>query len=265
MIRSYNFTGRKKILRENMRIVLKRSTGKPPEFEAALGFDTNEFEAGAKVYIEAYKGPSFQRFEVGEISSELTFNGVLDRFHSDSHVLFRIKIVDESESAGKLLGWADRINFVSKEENAARSRCILPVEPADLGDRIWKLEWESDDPILQVNREIREPRDMKTIVASDKDFLALAYPEILSEVYRHILIDSTGYDREEDPSGWLSFALVRLGIEIPPPDFDADTDDREQAIEDITQWINEVILAFCEENGIRSAYNEFKEETFGNG
>ena len=185
---------------------------------------------------------------------------MLSRFPSDSHVLFRIKIVDETESSARLMGWADRVNFVSKEENSAKRKCILPVEPADLGDRIWKLEWESDDPILLVNREIKEPRDMKSIVKTDKDFLSLAYPEILSEIYRHILIDSTGYNREEDPSGWLSYASSRLGIEAQPPDFDADMDDRDQALEDISQWIDNVIYAFCEENGIREKYMQFKEE-----
>ena len=42
--------------------------------------------------------------------------------------------------------------------------------------------------------------------------------------------------------------------------FDADMDDRDQALEDISQWIDNVIFAFCEENGIREKYMQFKEE-----
>jgi hypothetical protein len=100
----------------------------------------------------------------------------LHRFRPGEKVLFRIKIVDEQDATHRILAWADKLRPLLPEEAQAGRRSILPVEPAELGERIWALRWNDDVPVLQLNASFREPRDITAIARTDADFIALVYP-----------------------------------------------------------------------------------------
>ena len=67
MIRKFNYTGRKKIKRSNVRIDLTRDDGGRRFFNIGLQFDDLELPPDAKVYVEAYHRFGYQRYDFGTV------------------------------------------------------------------------------------------------------------------------------------------------------------------------------------------------------
>jgi len=111
MIRRFNYTGRKRILREDVPISL---TGSKPIW----GFDIDltritsyEFPPSARIYVEAYEQASYMRFDFGSVEKIAPVSKdarVLSEFEGSDGVRFRIKVVDASLDA-KVLAEADGI------------------------------------------------------------------------------------------------------------------------------------------------------------
>jgi len=240
MKRVLNFTERKRIKRKNVSIQFIRQNGKVVGFTLEK-LDLNDLDLPnyAKIYIEAYYRTELKRFDLGTINSfTLPYSGDLKDIAYSENSKFRILVIDPSDL--KILAHADKIS----PDEIAGKRAILPVEFTDLGNEIWRVEYEGDEgaPILMINREIP---NIQNIAKKDPQFLLYVYPAVLREILIHIVfvdkIDSTteptvGWHRD-----WLKFTQ-QLGVEIPESlSIENDNFNRD----DILEWISNCITKFC--------------------
>ena len=240
MKRVLNFTERKRIKRKNVSIKFIRQNGKVVGFTLEK-LDLNDLDLPnyAKIYIEAYYRTELKRFDLGTINSfTLPYSGDLKDIAYSENSKFRILVIDPSDL--KILAHADKIS----PDEIAGKRAILPVEFTDLGNEIWRVEYEGDEgaPILMINREIP---NIQNIAKKDPQFLLYVYPAVLREILIHIVfvdkIDSTteptvGWHRD-----WLKFTQ-QLGVEIPESlSIENDNFNRD----DILEWISNCITKFC--------------------
>ncbi len=253
MIRRFNYTGRKKIQREDVPISLQGS--KPLwHFDVDLNSIKNYgLPANARVFVEAYEQASYMRFDfgtVGNITLLSRESRVLSEFEGSDGMRFRVKVVDASPDA-KLLAEADGILPMAPEETEENKLPLLPVRHDDLGQELWRISFEDGTqnmPTLLVNKSI----DDRIAFVRQPAFVALVWPGILREILVRVLIidHHTDLDDEEDwRSRWLEFARRIAPIASMPSDQD-----------DAYEWVADVVSAFCDKNGLVTIYKQHEEE-----
>lgn len=256
MKRTLNYTGRKKINKENIKIALVKKDGNIDSF-SLIQLDLNEFgfSGNSKIYIEAYYRTELKRFDFGTISERfipepLTLKDIAYR----ENLRFRVLIVDPLSD--KIIAHAVGI----RPEGAEEKRSILPVEFKELGNLVWRVEYEGeeDSPILCLNKSIP---NIENLAKEDVAFFVYVYSGVIREIlYRMVFVD--GVDSIEDPSiewhgDWLRFASY-LGVNSPRV---LNKDDEEFEKEDALEWIESVVIAFCDNHsGKFRAYLKKSEE-----
>jgi len=232
--RRINQTGRKKIHRSDVTINLVEHKNGKPGFTAAFRLD-DSLPKEAAVYVEAYNSNTLQRFSFGTAgypaAPEKT---VLDQLDLSSQVRFRVKVVDESGPAGKLIASAEGLR--SEEDSEEEHRASLMVfKSSELGSLTWKIECSDDSkPVLYMNNKI--PASKETLLHNPV-FRGLILPGALREVLMSILLDL-----DDDPvdgswqERWLNFAE-----EISPSGLGGRQEERDH------MWVNEVADAFSDD------------------
>ncbi len=257
MIRRFNYTNRHRIPHECIHIVVHEERDAPSSFTATLELP-KEFRipSDAAVWVEAYSGPAQMRFSFGRAGQIRPPDDTrLHRFRPGEKVLFRVKVVDEQDATHRILAWADKIRPLLPEEANAGRRSILPVEPAELGERIWALRWNEDVPVLQLNAGFREPRDITAIARTDADFIALVYPAVIRQIlYTLTLTNEIPPANEDERHPWIDFAEVALGAG-PLPSYREDDD---LSREEVKEWIERAVNGFCRQNAALRRYAEAK-------
>jgi hypothetical protein len=244
MKRRLNYTGRKKIERENVSINFIRKNGAIVAFTFnKLDLSNLKLPSEAKVYVEVYYRTDLKRFDFGTAGS-ISYPSYCDLkdMAYPENVKFRILVVNPAD--GKLLAHADRI---SPEEPAER-KTILPVEFSDLGNEIWRVEYEGDEgsPILVINRRIP---NIQNIAKQDSQFMMYVYPQVIREVLTHMVfvdrVDSATEPSTDWHGEWLNF-IRQLGVESPETLINDDENFSKEDKEDALRWINSAVKAFCD-------------------
>jgi hypothetical protein len=256
MIRKFNYTGRKKIERKNISIRLVKDSTLHPYFDLKLDFNADDFPDDAELFVEAYDRSSFMRFPCGKLKNPMyPEDRHLTAIHSTEAILFRIKIVDPSAHHGKILAVADRLTSIGESQEDARRISLLPVNFADLGKEIWRLDFWNTGPVLIVNQKI-EGVSITEIVKSDELFFSLVYPSVLREILIRILIIDDAFE-DNDPESWqnLWLAFVENLPDVPKitdaPEFENFSSNQEFFL----KWIDEdVIPAFCKKFTIKEKF-----------
>jgi hypothetical protein len=237
MIRKFNYTGRKKIRRSDVRIDLLRDEAGKRFFNAALRLADMALPADARIYLEAYHRTGYQRYDLGTVENRRTPpDRKLSDFSESALPLFRIKVVDNSAAHGRILAAVDKVRAESIEEAPADSQSLLFVEYDDLGHKIWNLDLDGDWPLLKLNRRVEE---ISLVASSDNRFLSLVYPEVLRQILKRILIEDehTDPDCDDDwPSLWLKLACSLPGVPLPPQ-----VSKPGQIV-----WIEKAVESFCD-------------------
>ena len=201
-----NYTGRKRIPKKNVAIHVTSDTNGVSEFKLELDLPENTYPDNTKIYLEAYYRSSVMRFSLGTIRDfENPFSEKLGEIQSEV-VFFRIKLVDETESVGKILAIVDGISPGSDLQRAS----LLPVSYRDLGDRIWRLELDGPAPVLEVNNNFDSPIAIGEIVRKDPSFLTLVLPAVLRSILEHILYIDGIEDLDGDSwqNQWLKAVVI---------------------------------------------------------
>lgn len=242
MIRRLNYTGRRRIPRENIRIAIYRN-GDTEEFDARVSCDGLCLPDSAFLLVEAYHKSDWMRFDFGTVGQVvIPRDRRLTAFYRGARVLFRVKAVAADVESGKILAEADRIVPLSPDSDRDRDP-LLPVRVVDgLGSQIWRLIWESG-PVLELNRQ--EP-EVKRLLTSDPRFKWLILPQVLRSILIRVLVEEM--DEDEDAQGggegqrWIDFAHSLHPVEPPKPD------DRDMEL--IENWVDDVVAAFCGRNNV---------------
>lgn len=225
-----NYTGRKRIPRESVLIGVS-GTGTAAVVGASFDLKPLGFPDTARVVLEAQAGWTVQRFEFGTVGQYLEpQDRRLSEFPSLAGLLFRLKVIATGDHDGRLLGVADRLK-PSGDINQAAQQSFVVVRPQDLGDRVWKIDFDEAQPLLLVNSRLQDHQDF----LKRKEVAALVLPEALQRIL--VRAAERGAD-DEAGSGWQSMALrlgERLAGRVVPPS----TDD-----EEIERWVDEAVGAF---------------------
>lgn len=253
MLRRFNYTGRKKLSREDIHIAL---TGAKPiwAFDADLSkLSDYQLPPDARVFVEAYEQAAYMRFDFGTVGSLIAPEAparVLTEFEGSDNVHFRVKVVDPSAEA-KLLAEADGILPLSQEEEDQKKLPLLPVRHQDLGQELWRIEFPEDTqsvPTLLVNVQIAD----RTAFVRAPAFMSLAWPSILREILTRVLKveNISSFDENDDWMGrWLQFARSLVpGLAAPK---NPDTAD---------EWISSVVSAFAQKFTLLSKFQQEEKE-----
>jgi len=214
MSRRFNYTGRKRLTRDHFRINLTENTKSPPSFTADVMIPSDlKLDPQARIYIEAYVGTSAMRFDFGTVSAvSAPANCVLTDIDANTPILFRVRVVDERGSVGRILAAANGIRPESDMEGKNR-KSLLPLRGIDLGEELWKLELDKDaGPTLAVNNRVPGLTDR---IAVDAVLMGAIYPEVVRQITKQLFSPAGDFDESVDwVTDWRRWLTQQLGREI---------------------------------------------------
>ena len=211
MKRRINHTGRMRIEQSNCAITVMDGKDDVQSFSADLELADLALPDNARVYVEAYVKNSSMRFDFGTVS-DMRSGSVhyLTDLDVGGAVLFRVRVVDESATVGKILASANRLR-PSGDQRPVGRRPILPVRSTDLGSEVWKLEIDEETgPVLCVSNKLPGLREQ---VKTDPVYGALVLPHVVRMVVNHI-VSSSSVDEEDWTGDWSAWVQAECGLDL---------------------------------------------------
>lgn len=222
-----NPTGLKEIDRSRVTISVSEIAGRRSFVLDRLDLKDIDLAGDLKVFVVAKAGNTNVRHDMGTASNFSHESKPLDGLDRSHPLRFRILL----HEAGNPRLLASIENLRARDDSLSES--LLPMEPADLGERLWKLLIDENGPILQFNSRV-----FPSAAGAENyiPFGALVLPEALRLVMEKIADEPRCLEDEGDPwSMWGSWLDV-IGAERPP------VDDDEEAK---AMWCNLVVDRFC--------------------
>lgn len=245
MIKRINFTKRQRIKSEHIGVTVREVSGAHPVASISVSLEEYKLPADGSVYVEAYRKAAYMRVELGTVESHApTHEFVMSQFSSPEGVLFRVKVVGQSEGLNRngplLLAVADQVSPSEGDEDDTEYEKLIRFVPEDLNGEIWRLDFE-DGPTIQFERSYWE--DRSTIVRSGW-FFPLVLPTVLRESLRKALEHNYRSTDDDDwRASWLRFAQTIPGdTSLPSKD----------TIED---WIDLKVEAFCRRQRMKDRFD----------
>jgi hypothetical protein len=222
-MKRFNYTGRKKILRDDVKIRLHGSFDDKPVVDVSLDLDDYDFPTDGMVYLEPQRKTRFMRIPLGRSAHNLRENGLtLDEFDDADGLKFRVKVVDDAK--GLLLGIAEGLCPYDKDDKQDKNQqSILPVSCTDLSSYgvLWRVDFDDNEATLQVEKELGSKEQLVRSSWFQGFILPSAMHQILSRIMLEGAWDSELTDSDEWATAWLLFA-EQLGAGKPPSE-DSDT------------------------------------------
>jgi len=248
MIKRCNYTNRHKIKRKHTNITIQQN-GDEATFRADLSLKDYPFPSDSRVFVEAYRQASWQRFDFGTMQRiHNPDKTMLTGFASTDGVRFRVKVVEPSSNGStgpiaRILGIAEKISPDESGESNAKS--LLSLVKGDSHDEVWQLVFsEVDYPVLRISSYLVPD---KNALAADPAFATLVLPSVFRCVLTRIILIEGQLDMDDENNWmtqWLQLAVNLRGVEGPPPNEDYGNQE---------DWIDEAVAAFCRQidNGKR--------------
>ena len=245
MQRRFNYTGRKRINRKDVRISLTSE-------ESEISFDANldslrkyDLPKDASVFVEAYRQTNWMRFHFGNVGLiSPPHDRTLGIFDSPEGIHFCVKVT-ASGTAHNILAEADGIPLLAADAVDGERTPLLHVKPEKGMKEIFRIDFSGKEPILLVNSDIGSYTD----IAMSPLFAAVAYPAILREILtRIVIIDDHEESDDQDnwQSRWLKFCKLLPSINSFVADGTPD---------DKADWIDSVVSAFAQKIDAAKKFN----------
>jgi hypothetical protein len=222
-----NPTGLREIDRNRVTLSLSEAGGRRAFVLERLDLKDTGISETLKVVVIARAGNSSARFEMGTAGEHARGAQVLDGLDLSHPLRFRI-LLHEADSP-KLVGSVE--NLRARDESQSES--LLPMEPAQLAERLWRLVITEDGPVLQFNSMV-----FPSAAGAENfvPFSALVLPEALRQVMQKIAEDPACLEDEDSP--WRPWAawLDAISAARPPGGDDE---------EDSSVWCDDVVDRFC--------------------
>jgi hypothetical protein len=259
MPRTFNYTGRRKILREQVTIRIVEKDGMLG-FTADLRLQNHDFPADAHVYVEAYRGISAQwkRFDFGRVGLiDSKEHRPLDEFGRSEGILFRVKVTASGERQGRLLGEADGIRPERSDDSKAPVSGLIEIASKDLGGEPWRLEFPDTGagvPVLCLNERLEHWQSL----AREPEFREWTAASAMRQILTWILIIDADVGEEDDEESsanptdwrqkWLKFAESLPDVEEHPEPLKTGEDIADR--NDLTEWIDRAVSGFGKKQGL---------------
>ena len=250
MIRRFNYTRRRRIRRQDVRVSVRSNGDTLPIFSADLSLDRYSLPGEARVFVEAYRQTSFMRFPWGRVGQLApAVDRTLTEFGTADGVLFRVKIVEPLDNGNgrpaRLLALANQISPKRLDQARLQSLSLLAVTLADL-EEVWRVDFSPDggEPTLQVNQRL--VRSHHALVRS-QEFVSLALPQVFRAILTQVLMIDR-FDAIEDEADWhslwLRFSQTLPGVGEAPQPACGDRGELENA-DELERWIDDAVAAFA--------------------
>ena len=235
MRRTLNYTERKRIHKKRVKIELVEDEGIKNKISVLIDLEGLDLPENANVYLEPYFRTELIRKFLGkakDVDKKMPKTVDLSQLAYRENLKFRL-IVSEN---GLILASAEKISLITKEDKGKRT--ILPVHYGDPGKQIWNVVFNGDRPVLAVNENIP---NIRNLVEFDPRFFLYVYPFVIRKIFTHMIFIE-GVPDKEDPESWhkdwFDFARTKT-----PKYLDPQTEgfDREEVI----SWIDDIVEEFC--------------------
>lgn len=225
MSRRFNFTGRRKLMRSNVRILIHEAKrGIPQSFTADVKIPAVlKLDPSARVYVEAYIGASSMRFDFGTVAAVVHPRDCsLGEIDEGAPVLFRVRVVDETRNVGRVLAAANGIRPEGEEAGSGR-RSLLPLRSCDLGEEVWRLHLDSDaGPELWINSRVPA---LSERLRSDPAVMGLIYPEVVRRIAYRLWSNSEFADDADWVAAWKTWLGGYLDRPVDAEEIEEDADE----------------------------------------
>lgn len=249
MSRRFNFTGRVKILREDVKIILE-PRGNRLICNAYLQLGDYKLKPDAQVVVVAQRGRALRiRHEWGLAGKAFAADGASSEFDITSmgdpeDVRFRVLVVEPGSC--RLLATAEGVEAHNTQDDQTPQRSLLPIVMRDLQGGVWELENMDETPTLVLDKTLGTKQEIKS-----SPVLLSLLPGVIRTILIYLAYEQqdSGNDDENDAgegssSGmWLEQGEKWAGYPYPS--------NAEQHRE-IDEWAQKAVTGFCREKKLRS-------------
>ncbi|WP_315807040.1 MULTISPECIES: hypothetical protein [unclassified Bradyrhizobium] len=234
--RRLNSTGRKRIIRDRIRIELTPplDTFSFPTATAEINLAEMDLDPAAGVTLEAYYRSSSMRFPCGTVASiDVPPRFVLTDVDRGGAIQFRLLVI-ASDNSGRILASAEGIKPRQKSDTPERQP-LLRVRETDLGEELWRIDLnERNGPWLLINSRVP---GLAMRLRSDVLVQGLILPHALREVIRNLPREGEDEDDQDWGDDWRKF-LRALDVEPEPDD--------PQDEESVQSWVEDAVIRFSQ-------------------
>jgi hypothetical protein len=204
MKKKINYTGRKKIKKQDFAVTINRKDTVAVDFNVSFKLKDYAFPDNAKVFVEAFRHNELKRFDFGTVQDIKKIDTDISELSRKDTLLFNLKIVDDQNDKGKIIGYIKSVKPI--DEGYDRSS-ILDVEFCEFSDNlIWKIAYDEGGPILQINTKIT---NIQYLITDHPFFFFNVYPAVIKEImYQIKYIDNAEIEDNEYEwhDSWIKMA-----------------------------------------------------------
>jgi hypothetical protein len=249
MSRRFNFTGRVKILREDVKIILA-PRGNSLICNVHLQLDSYKIKPDAQVVVEAERGRVLRiRHDWGLAGKAFTTDGASSEFDIASmgdpeDVRFRVLVVEPGSC--RLLATAEGVEAHNTQDDQTPQRSILPIIMRDLQGGVWELENMDETPTLVLDSTLGTKQEIKS-----SPVLLSLLPGVIRAILTYLAHEhqDTGKDDENDTGeGSSSGIWLELGEKWAGCPYPTNTGQHRE----IDEWAQKAVTGFCREKKLRS-------------
>lgn len=233
-----NHTGRINLEQKHYKIEVDPDSSGVNCFDLQLYLEREKFDPNSKVHVECWIKNVRRRFDFGRVSLlRKPEDTRLDYLPKTGSPQFRVLLIDDSDTLGKILGHAK--SRVGSSGQGASS--LLVVKNDDLGEMAWTIEMVAGDrPELVINSRLGNGVEM---INKRSDFQALILPAALRMILLNYRIEDNKDEADVVQEQWWSLA-EELGGELPT----------ETGIDEFDAWLDNVITGFSMKHEFASAF-----------
>jgi hypothetical protein len=244
-MRRFNFSGRQKIKREDVRLVVNSQNR---TLNCGARLTDYEFPDNANVYLEAQRQNRYMRFGLGSVVELDRRSHSLTEFDDLEGIQYSLKVVEANH--GRLLGIVSQIKPSDDgDHDKPAGQGILPVRSTDLSDcgLLWRVDSSSSNYILEIEKGLGS----KEQVVRSVFFRAFVLPAAMREILITIVAsdwDETLSNPQDPDTAWLTYARDKCGG-LP---------EKGDSLEDYAEWLDMTTRILSQRINVREkAIEEF--------
>lgn len=222
-----NPTSLRELDRNKVTLTVSEAAGRRVAILERLDLRDTGLAETLQVILVARAGSTSVRHAMGPATAFSREGKSLDSLDPSQPLRFRVLL--HEQGTPRLAASVENL----RARDDSQSESLLPMEPADLGERVWQLAIGEDGPVLKFNSRVFPS------ASGAENFIpfgAMVLPEALRQVMQAIADDPSCLEDEGSPLYPWGAWIDAIGAERPI----ADDDESEMAV-----WCNRVIDQFC--------------------